>query len=220
MAIKIKILSHGITATVKKGALLADIIIDTGIDLSLYCNKRGLCGKCFVEIVKGHLPPLEAREKSFLDLKHMSERYRLACKYKITGDIEIKIPDDSILQKTTVLETGIQFPLEVKPAVKKYYLELHKPDLQHPYSSMELIQRYFRKKNLDISLDVLKKIPNVIEKNNYKITLVVFRDKEILAVEPGDTTDKNFGLAVDIGTTTLVVELVNMNTGSRLADFQ
>ncbi|HUU51425.1 MAG TPA: ASKHA domain-containing protein [Candidatus Heimdallarchaeota archaeon] len=216
MAIKIKILSHGITATAKKSALLADILIETGIELSLYCNKRGLCGKCFVEIVKGNLPPLEAREKSFLDLKHMSERCRLACKYKITGDAEIKIPGDSILQKTTVLETGIQFPLEVKPAVKKYYLELHKPDLQHPYSSMELIQRYFRKKNLDISLDVLKKIPNVIEKNNYKITLVVFRDKEILAVEPGDTTDKNFGLAVDIGTTTLVVELVNMNTGKRV----
>lgn len=216
MAIKIKIPSHGKTVTAKKGILLSDIIIETGIDLSLYCNKRGLCGKCFVEIVKGPLPPLGAHEKAFLKSKHMSKHYRLACQFKIMEDTEIKIPGDSILKKTTVLETGIQFPLEVIPTVKKYYLELQKPDMQHPYSSMELIQTYFRKKDLDISLGVLKKLPNFLEKNNYKITLVVYKDKEIMAVESGDTTDKNFGLAVDIGTTTLVVELVNMNTGEKI----
>lgn len=212
----IKILSHGKAATAKKGAVLGDIIVESGIDLSLYCNKRGLCGKCIVEIVKGPLPPLEAQEKSVLKSKRLNEHFRLSCKYRITDDTEIKIPHDSILQKTTVLETGIQIPLKIHPAVKKYYLELQKPDMQQPYSSLEIINRYYRKKTLDISLDALKKIPQVIEKSNYKLTLIVYKEKEIMAVEPGDTTDRNFGLAVDIGTTTLVVQLIDMNTGKKI----
>ncbi len=213
MRIKVNILSHNKTTTADKGTLLADIISTAGIDLSLYCNRKGLCGKCFVEIAKGGLPPCDAHEKELLDRRDLGKNFRLACKHRITEDVEIKIPVSSILQKTPVLETGVRLDLKVNPSVKKYALSLRDPDLQHPYSSMELVERSLRRRGLHISLEVLKKISKTPGRETGQITAVIFKDAEIISVESGDTTEDNYGLAVDIGTSTLVVELVNLNTG-------
>jgi uncharacterized 2Fe-2S/4Fe-4S cluster protein (DUF4445 family) len=104
----------------------------------------------------------------------------------------------------------------VKPSVKKYVLELQKPDIKHPYSTLELICKSLQKRNLITSLETLQKIQKTLEEGIDKITAVIFKDVEIIAVEPGDTTEESFGLAVDIGTTTLVAELVNLNTGKSI----
>ena len=216
MPIKVKILSHNKTATVERRTLLADIIGKAGIDLSLYCNGRGLCGKCFVEIAKGDLPACDTHEKDLLEQRNLGKNFRLACRYRITGDLEIKIPVTSLLQKTPVLETGLRLDLEVDPSVKKYALVLEKPDLKHPYASLELLERSLRNKDLNISIEVLKKIPKILEKGASTVTAVIFKDAEIIAVEDGDTAEKNYGLAADIGTTTLVLELVNLNTGKTM----
>lgn len=216
MPVKIKILSHNKTVTAKKGTLLAGIISTAGINLSLYCNGRGLCGKCFVEIVKGDPPACDAQEKALLEQRHLGKNFRLACKHRITWDVAINIPATSILHKTPVLETGLRLDLEVNPSVKKYTLALQKPDLQNPYSSLELFERSLRKKSLHISLEVLKKIPKTLERGTGKITAVIFKDSEIISVETGDTTEDNYGLAVDIGTSTLVVELADLNTGKSI----
>jgi uncharacterized 2Fe-2S/4Fe-4S cluster protein (DUF4445 family) len=216
MPVKIKILSHKKTITSPKQAVLAEIISKSGINLSRYCNGKGLCGKCFVEIVKGELPACDAQEKALLDQRCLGESFRLACKYRITRDLEINIPDQSILQKIPVLETGLKLDLEVNPSIKKYSFLLEKPDLQHPHAFMELFRRSLQNKNLRISLDVLKKIPIILGGGSKKNTAAIFKDSEIISIEKGDTTDKNYGLAADIGTTTLVLELVNLNTGKRI----
>jgi len=216
MAVKVKILSHNKTTTAKKGILLADIINKAGINLSLYCNRRGLCGKCFVEIVKGDLPACETQEKALLERRHLGPNYRLACRHRITEDLEINIPSASILQQIPVLETGLRLDLEIDPSVKKYAILLEKPDLQHPYSFLEQLERSLRKKGLQISLEVLKEIPKILTSGTDKVTAVIYKDSEMIAVEKGDTTEKNYGLAVDIGTSTLVVELVDLNTGKSI----
>lgn len=216
MPVKIKILSHKKTTTGKKGEFLADIIGKAGLDLSLYCSGRGLCGKCFVEIVKGDLPPGDVREKALCEQKHLGKNFRLACKYRVINDLEINVPVTSILQKTPVLETGLRLELEINPSVKKYAFALEQPDLQHPYASLELLERSLQNKHLNISLEVLKKMAKTTGRGTGKITAAVFKDAEIIAVEMGDTTEKNFGLAADIGTTTLVLELVNLNTGKSI----
>jgi len=216
MSYTVKIFSHNKKISTAKGDLLADCILKSGIDLSLYCNRKGMCGKCFVEIVDGILPSPDEREKTFLKQKQLPQNYRLACKYKIKGNLTINIPESSILQKTFILKTGIQLPLLIDPPVKKYFLELKKPDLSDPQSSLELIAKYFRKKRMKIGLDILKKLPELLETNKYRITVTVFNDDEILVVESGDTTERNFGLAVDIGTSTLVVELVDLSKGTSL----
>jgi len=214
MAYSVKILSHDKKISATKGDLLADKIIDAGIDLSLYCNKKGMCGKCFVEIVEGALPTLDEREQNLLKQRQLSGNYRLACKYNIQGNLAINIPEISILQKTLILKTGIQLPLIINPPVKKYFCELKKPVLGDPRSSLELIEKHFRKKSLKIDLGLLNELPGLLEKSGYRITVALFKDSEIMAIESGDTTAQNFGLAIDIGTSTLVVELIDLNQGT------
>jgi len=216
MKYSIKIISHDKTIKAAKNELLADKIQEAGINLSVYCNKRGLCGKCFVEIVDGRLPPPYEKENFFLKQKKLSKNHRLACLYKIQGDLSVKIPPESLIQEITILTTGIQQQLLIDPAVKKYHLQLTKQGIFAPESISELFQTYLRKRKLNFPLNLLKKLPDILERNRYDITAVTHKENEILNVEQGDTTTYNFGIAIDIGTTTLVVELVDLNTGKTI----
>jgi uncharacterized 2Fe-2S/4Fe-4S cluster protein (DUF4445 family) len=219
MSYRVKILSHDKTVTAKKGEYLADKIQKAGINLSVYCQKRGLCGKCFIKIKEGMLSPLKEREKFLLERKKLSKKYRLACLYQIKNDLDIEIPEGSITQETFVLTTGIKTPVTLAPAVKKYHLQLEKPQLSKPFSITELLNAYFQDKDLIIPLNLLKELQGMVEQSKLKVTIVVYNDEEILNVEPKNTLSKNYGLAVDLGTTTVVVELVNLNTGKSIDTF-
>ena len=213
MAYTIKILNLDKTIRAKKGELLADKILENGIDLSLYCQKKAVCGKCFIEILEGYLPPLNEIEDFLIQKNKLSQSHRLACRYKVTENLVIKIPPESLLQKTLILKTGIKLPLSIDPFVKKYFVELNKPELGHPHSLLSELKKHFRKKNLNVPVNLLRALPWTLKNSRFKVTTVLYDDNEILAVEPGDTTERSFGLAVDLGTTTLVVELIDLNTG-------
>ena len=216
MAYTIKILNHHKTIQATKGDLLADKILESGIELSLYCQKKAVCGKCFIEIKKGYLPPLDEHEEFLIRQKKLTQNHRLACKYLIKGDLSIFIPPESLLQKTLILKTGMKLPLAIDPPVKKYYVELEKPVLSRPHSLVSLLKKNLRKKSILVPLNVLKDLPKILEKNSFKLTAALHDDEEVLAIEGGDTTGQCFGLAVDVGTTTIVAELVDLNTGESI----
>ncbi len=216
MTYTIKILNLDKTIRAQKGELLADKILESGIDLSLYCQKKAVCGKCFVEILEGYLPPLDEIEDFLIQKNKLGQNHRLACRYKITGNLAIHIPPESLLQKTFILKTGIKLPLAIDPFVKKYFVELNKPELNHPHSLLSELRKHFRQKNLNVPVNLLRTLPGTLKNSRFKVTAVLYDDNEILAVEPGDTTEQNFGLAVDLGTTTLVVELIDLNTGESI----
>lgn len=216
MAYRISIAPQNKSIIAKKNELLADKIQDSGINLSLYCNKRGLCGKCLVKIVEGKLPPLKKMEEFLLEQKKLKRNYRLSCLYKIRGDLSIEIPEESIIQETLILKTGIKLSLPLDPAVKKYHLQLKKPEISSPYSLMELFKLHFKEKNLSIPLTLLKDMGKILDKSKSHVTVVVHKDREILSIEPLNTLSQNFGISIDIGTTTLVVELLDLNTGETI----
>lgn len=145
MAYTIKILNLDKTILAKKGELLADKILESGIDLSLYCQKKAVCGKCFIEILEGYLPPLDEIEDFLIQKSKLSQSHRLACRYEVKGNLVINIPPESLLQKTLILKTGIKLPLTIDPFVKKYFIELNKPELDHPYSLLSELKKHFRK---------------------------------------------------------------------------
>jgi uncharacterized 2Fe-2S/4Fe-4S cluster protein (DUF4445 family) len=210
---KIELLSHHKSITAKTGDNLADKIQESGINLNSYCSKKGVCGKCFVEICSGLLPPLKEKEAVFLKQKKWGDNFRLACLYKIEDDLKIRIPEKSIVRETFILKTGVKLPIRVDPPVKKFFSQLQKPDVHTPLSSLDLIKKYFRNKTLNIHPHLLKDLPEVLEKNNYNVTSVLYGNREIVNIEPGNTLKKNYGIAIDIGTTTIVVELVNLDSG-------
>lgn len=216
MTFTIKIHDSDRTIPAHSGELLADKILEGGIDLSLYCQKKAVCGKCFVQILQGYLPPFHEGEEFLLKKNKLSPDHRLACRYKIRGNLVVHIPQKSLLQKTVILKTGIKTPLAVDPLVKKYAIKFIKPELDHPHSLLSGLRKHFRKKDLEVPVDILKTLPEKLKKSGFHITTAVYDDRKILAIEPGDTTERSFGLAVDLGTTTLVVELVALNNGKSI----
>lgn len=213
---KITIVNYKKTIPASQGDNLAQKLLEAGINLRVDCQRRGICGKCLVEIVKGKLSPPSEKEKSILEEKGLLNNYRLACLLKIKNDIELIIPEESIIQEISILKIGIKSTVAINPALKKYYFFLKKPQISSPHSGLNCLQRNFQKKDLNVNLDLIKKLPLILVKSKYKVTAAVYQNEEILSLEPGYTIGESYGLAVDVGTTTLVAALLDLNSGRSL----
>ncbi len=213
MAITVEIVSHNLKVKAASGRLLSDVLAEAGLPLSLYCRGRGLCGRCFVEVLTEPRPPLKDGEGSLLALRGLSPDHRLACLYVLDRSIRISVPAASLLEKMPVLDWGVATSVDLDPAVRKYTLELPRPDLAHPEGSWEKLGRALKVFPLAAGLDVIRSLPPLLGRSDGKLTAVLYRDREVLALEPGDTTARALGLAVDLGTTTLVMELIDLNSG-------
>jgi uncharacterized 2Fe-2S/4Fe-4S cluster protein (DUF4445 family) len=212
----IKVLSHGKTVSARKKQILSDILREAGIPVSLYCNKRGLCGKCFVEIVKGRRPSPGEKEKYWLEQKKLGDNFRLSCQFEVRGSLEINVPASFTLQEIPILPSISRAAVRADPAVKKYYLELHRPMIASPDSLYEILLDALGAEHLRIPLEVLRDLERNLEKGNFKVTAVVHLEKDVISVEPGNSVGRTFGLAVDVGTTTLVMDLVDLDSGKTL----
>ena len=216
MPYTVNIKSHKKTLRANKSDTLVDTIQKAGINLSVYCDRKGVCGKCFVEILEGALPPPSKNEKYLIEQKKYPPNYRLACLYRIKGDIRINIPEESILQEAVILTSGLRSAVPVHPAVKKFHLQLPKPEISVPLSLMEILERHLKKKKLQAPSGLLRNMGRVLEKSKYNVTVVTYKDKDLLDIESQNTQALNYGLAIDIGTTTLALELIDLNTGETM----
>jgi uncharacterized 2Fe-2S/4Fe-4S cluster protein (DUF4445 family) len=216
MSWTIKVLSHGLSIRSADGKILSDRLLDAGIPVSIYCNKRGLCGKCFVEVVSGKLPSPGGKEEFWIKQKGLGDNSRLACQYQVTGDLEINVPSASIVQAVPVLPNIPRSVVAPDPAVRKYELELARPEISSPRSLFDLITEGLGNAGLRIPVDLLRDLPHAVDKGGFLVTVAVHGESEIIAVEPGSTLSANLGLAIDVGTTTLVMDLVDLDTGKTL----
>ena len=216
MSFTIKVPSHGRTLTAEKKDILADKLQQAGISLNLYCNRRGLCGKCFVEIASGARPDPRDREKYWLEREHLSARHRLACQYEVEGDLVINVPVSSTQANVPILPQIPRSEVTPSPAVKKYFLEIPKAQIAAPFSLSEQVMAALGSDSLGVPPDVLRGLGRALKEAGRKVTVAVHEEAEVLTVEPGDTVDRNFGLAIDVGTTTLVMELVDVGSGRTL----
>jgi uncharacterized 2Fe-2S/4Fe-4S cluster protein (DUF4445 family) len=211
----INILSHGLLVHADDGTILSDRLQAAGIPISVYCNKRGLCGKCFVEVVGGELPPPSAKEESWIKVRGLTEDFRLACQLQVTGDLEINVPAASILQAVPVLPSIARSAVTPDPAVRKYEITLARPEIASPSSLFDKITESLEAPTLEVPASLLADLPRVVQEGRFTITVAVHAEREIIAVEPG-AAPANLGLAVDIGTTTLVMDLVDLDSGKTI----
>lgn len=194
-----------------KAALSAGLYIDST------CGGRGKCGKCRVQ-VKGKY---KTKNTGLLTKEELRDGYCLACQTQIKGPIEIFIPESSRLGEPKILTVSKPVEIEkINSAVTKCWLEIPKPTLADNISDLERVQRSLKEYNIDnvyTSLDVLKKLSRTLRSSNWNVTLTLteFDGKyEITNIDSGNTQTRNFGLAVDIGTTTVVSALWDLNKGS------
>ncbi len=217
---------------IPKGKTLKEASIALGVDIEGICGEKAICGKCKVRVEQGvfekygvessldHLSPMGQTERKFFSLQQERGGYRLACQAHILDDIIVFVPEESRMGKQVVRKAAKEINIELKPAVKKYYVELPKATLEDTRGDWERLttelERQHGLKNLTIDYQVLVTLQEVIRQGDWKVTVSVWHDREVIKVEPGNVK-RAFGLAVDVGTTTVAGYLCDLTNGKLVA---
>jgi uncharacterized 2Fe-2S/4Fe-4S cluster protein (DUF4445 family) len=216
---------------VPEGTTILDAARRLGVGIEAVCGEQLVCGKCRVKVMEGsfpkenitssmkHLSDLDEKEIKVLKRKDSDEHIRLACSTRILGDVLVFVPEASRTGKQVVSKAAGVIKIKLKPAVKKYYVELPHPSLDDPLGDFERLETALAKKHrlkgLSIDYRALQVLPDAVRKGDWKVTVTVWNKSEIIRVEPGEVST-NIGLAVDIGTTTVAGYLTDLNTGNVL----
>ncbi len=208
----VSFLPANITYQVQEEDILLNIASKANIMIDGSCGGKGKCGKCKVQIISGTVPEPDFAEKSVLTEKEIEQGYRLACRLPVKGDLTVKVlqTGDNISRKTRL--TWMPETLDETKHIKKYYLEIEKATLKNQASDVQRIINALPEESYSIAPSLIPKIPGILEEGGSCITAAV-KDKQIISVEKGDTTDHCYGIAFDIGTTTVVGMLWDLNKG-------
>ena len=212
----------GLRNNVDLNITILDAMKICGIKIRSECGGRGVCGKCKV-IVKNpeSLTNLSEREKELLSDQEIKKGYRLACQAYIKGNVTIFIPEESRVTKRKTLIKGVMQEIEISPLVEKFYIIMPKPSLQDLRTDFERLNESLKEiynlKELEIPLELLKTLPLRLRAANWKVTVTVWNKKKIMSIEPGNTTQRIYGIAIDIGTSKIIGYLVNLLDGKVVA---
>ncbi|MCQ5340139.1 MAG: ASKHA domain-containing protein [Candidatus Methanomethylicia archaeon] len=215
MEYEVKFLPDGKRITIEEGNTVLAAAMKGNIDISAICGGKGLCGKCIVELIEGKANPPTDHEKRRLGEK-ISKGFRLACQLKVYDNIVVNIPEQSRTGRQRLVIMGVEPPSRLNPNVKKIYLEITPPSLNDPRGDDVRILDMLSKlniKNITINYEVARKMPKILRENNWKVTLTILNN-EIIDIEAGNTVDKCYGVAIDIGTTKLALFIVDLNDGT------
>ncbi len=198
----------------ERGHTVLEAARSAGIQLRAVCGGKGICGKCKVKI-SGY-KKYTAEEKAFLTQDELKAGFRLACQVTIDQNMTVEVPEESLLKKQRILIEGVTRKVTLYPNVKKIFLNLPSPTLEDNRADIERIRDSVEHSITKISMEALTEIPLVLRESGFEITLVLL-GSELAGCEKGDTTNRSYGIAFDIGTTTVVGYLLDLNTGEELA---
>jgi uncharacterized 2Fe-2S/4Fe-4S cluster protein (DUF4445 family) len=199
---------------VATGSPIAYAASRAGFAMNIPCGGTGTCGKCVVRIRSGICLPTAVEIKT-LDEGRIRAGFRLACQARVTDSLVVEVPDSSLLQASQkILTSDTGEPLVVRPRIHKIAVTLSPPHQGDAASDLDRLLTAVG--FLSPSLTALQSLPRALRRDAYSVT-AVSADNLLLDVEAGDTAGKSFGLAVDIGSTTLVGTLIDLGTGRDLA---
>jgi len=212
---------EGRKVNVSYGTFIFDAAKEAGISIRSECGGKGLCGKCRV-IVKSPeaLSNLTKAEKKHLSKREIESGYRLACQARVLKDVNIIIPPENRLAIRKIQVVGVERWVKLNPAVKKLHVVLPEPtlfDVRPDYERLiDALSNVTDSNDIEIDYEVLKKLPDIIRDSGFDLTTTIWGKRRIISVEPRDTSSELFGFAVDIGTSKIVGQLVDLTTGETL----
>ena len=222
---EISFLPNKVSLKVEEGKTIAEAAQGADVFINNLCGGEGVCGKCMVQVPKGRAEA-EDHARSLLTQDQIAKGFVLACQTEIHDDLEIIIPPESRMEESQIMTGEGAGGLEgekLSPIVKKIYLELPPPTPEDNVPDVERISRALRKElgwqSFDIPLDCLQQLAEKLRDNDWRITVTLAKHKKnyrVLSIEALDTAGTNYGLAVDVGTTTVVAQLVDLNSGKVL----
>ena len=230
----------GAKVNVESGINLLQAAAEAGIYINSLCGGEGVCGKCRVQITRGEAKPT-SHSIRFLSRDEINRGFVLACQTKVEDTLEVWVPPEARLEEEQILTTesmvcyeppqdlhlgdSLDIPsLLYMPTTQKLYLSLPEPSLADNISDLDRIYREIRKKveshYFEISLTSLRGLARLLRESQWQVTATLYPYDEhcieILSLEPGDSCAENYGIACDIGTTTIATQLVDLRSGSIL----
>jgi len=203
-----------------------------GVDVDSVCGGRALCGRCQVLVMEGdfakhgvsssatHLSSVGASEQSFSRRRPLPAGHRLSCQAKIEGNLVIDVPPGSQVHRQVVRKAAEARAITLDPVVRLHYVEVREPDMHDPSGDLErlakALEREWQLSSLTCEVSVLRTLQATLRQGSWKVTAAVHGGNRIVAVWPG-LHEQLYGLAVDVGSTTIAGHLCDLESGEVVA---
>ena len=203
-----------------------------GVDIDSVCGGRGLCGRCQVLVSEGEFAKhgVSSSNESLSAFSEPEARYarrqalapgrRLSCSARVLTDVVIDVPATSQVHRQVVRKEADVRAIELHPVVRLHYVQVREPDMHDPSGDLrrlyEALEREWDLKDLATDLNVLQKLQTALRAGNWEVTVAVHAGKQIIEIWPG-LHETIYGLAVDIGSTTIAAHLCDLTSGEVVA---
>ncbi len=221
-----------------KGTPILTAARQLGVDLDSVCGGRGICSKCQVTPSFGDFPKhgVTVSEEALSDWNAVEDRYdqkrgltkgrRLGCQATVQGDIVIDVPPESQVHRQVVRKAATVRDIAMDPATRLYYVEVEEPDMHEPTGDLERLERALKAQwdipHIQVDFSSLTTLQTTLRKGHWKITVALHKERDtsiprVIAHWPGLHEDGLYGLAIDLGSTTVAAHLTNLETGEVIA---
>jgi uncharacterized 2Fe-2S/4Fe-4S cluster protein (DUF4445 family) len=194
---------------VPAGTTLFDGASWNGVAIDSTCGGHGTCKKCKVRVATGQ-QVIDAVDPRAFTAEELKAGWRLACRAQAAEDLVVEVPPLQTRPKAAL--AGVGRHVILRPAVQKRYLELTEPTLEDQTSDLERVLQAMDDVEPRVPLEVVRAMGHVLRESNWQVTAVLV-DDVLIDIEPGDTTARRFAIAYDLGTTTCVATLLDLETG-------
>ena len=189
-----------------------------GVDIDSVCGGRAMCGRCQVTVAEGelsnhgivsrtsNLSPTGEAESKHRERRGLAADRRLSCQATVQGDVAIDVPESSQVHRQVVRKPYEAHDIEIDPVTHVYFVEVDKPDMHDPTGDLErlraAIARDWQIENVAIALPALNALQSALRKGDWRVTVAIRDDREIIAVWP-EFRERVYGVAIDVGSTTV-----------------
>ena len=220
-----------------KGTTVLDAARQLGVYVESVCGGRATCGRCQIEVQEGHfakhritssnehISPAGPKEARYAEKRELPAGRRLSCSATIEGDLVIDVPQDAVINAQVVRKDADNRVIERHPSVHLCYVEVPEPDMHHPLGDLDRLKAQLQKdwgyKRLGVDFHILGDVQKILREGNWAVTAAIHHDEEedaarIIALWPG-LKNEAYGIACDIGSTTIAMHLVSLLSGRVVA---
>ena len=210
--VRLRFLPDGAEVRVPSGTPVFDAASWNAIAIDSTCGGHGTCKKCKVRIVSGDVPVSSVDPRAFTS-EELRDGWRLACRAAARADLVIEVPPLQTRPKAAL--AGVGRHVILRPAVQKRHLVLDEPSLEDQRSDLQRVLDAIDDLEPRASVELLRILGGALRRANFDVTAVIC-DEELIDVEPGDTTARRYAIAFDLGTTTVVATMLDLESGQPL----